>query len=79
MMQFTNLENGDLKEIKDYASFLFDRYRKFFTGDNLQYMQAQLIYEDEFQGSKTPSIPNYTKLIGQSSPTVLFERTRTGR
>ena len=57
MMQFTNLENGDLKEIKDYASFLFDRYRKFFTGDNLQYMQAQLIYEDEFQGSKTPSIP----------------------
>ena len=57
MMQFTNLENGDLKEIKEYASFLFDRYRKFFTGDNLQYMQAQLIYEDEFQGSKTPSIP----------------------
>ena len=72
MMQFTNLENGDLKEIKDYASFLFDRYRKFFTGDNLQYMQAQLIYEDEFQGSKTPSIPQLHETYGAEFPNSPF-------
>lgn len=72
MMQFTNLENGDLKEIKDYASFLFDRYRKFFTGDNLQYMQAQLIYEDEFQGSKTPSIPQLYETYRAEFPNSPF-------
>ncbi len=72
MMQFTNLENGDLKEIKDYASFLFDRYRKFFTGDNLQYMQAQLIYEDEFQGSKTPSIPQLYETYKAEFPNSPF-------
>lgn len=72
MMQFTNLENGDLKEIKDYASFLFDRYRKFFTGDNLQYMQAQLIYEDEFQGSKTPSIPQLYETYKAELPNSPF-------
>ena len=72
MMQFTNLENGDLKEIKDYASFLFDRYRKFFTGDNLQYMQAQLIYEDEFQGSKTPSIPQLYETYRAEFPNSHF-------
>lgn len=72
MMQFTNLENGDLKEIKEYASFLFDRYRKFFTGDNLQYMQAQLIYEDEFQGSKTPSIPQLYETYRAEFPNSPF-------
>ena len=72
MMQFTNLENGDLKEIEDYASFLFDRYRKFFTGDNLQYMQAQLIYEDEFQGSKTPSIPQLYETYRAEFPNSPF-------
>lgn len=72
MMQFTNLENGDLKEIKDYVSFLFDRYRKFFTGDNLQYMQAQLIYEDEFQGSKTPSIPQLYETYRAEFPNSPF-------
>lgn len=72
MMQFTNLENGDLKEIKDYASFLFDQYRKFFTGDNLQYMQAQLIYEDEFQGSKTPSIPQLYETYRAEFPNSPF-------
>lgn len=72
MMQFTNLENGDLKEIKDYASFLFDQYRKFFTGDNLQYMQAQLIYEDEFQGSKTPSIPQLYETYKAEFPNSPF-------
>ena len=72
MMQFTNLENGDLKEIKDYASFLFDRYRKFFTGDNLQYMQAQLTYEDEFQGSKTPSIPQLYETYRAEFPNSPF-------
>ena len=72
MMQFTNLENGDLKEIKDYASFLFDRYRKFFTGDNLLYMQAQLIYEDEFQGSKTPSIPQLYETYRAEFPNSPF-------
>lgn len=72
MMQFTNLENGDLKEIKDYVSFLFDRYRKFFTGDNLQYMQAQLIYEDEFQGSKTPSIPQLYETYKAEFPNSPF-------
>ena len=72
MMQFTNLENGDLEEIKDYASFLFDRYRKFFTGDNLQYMQAQLIYEDEFQGSKTPSIPQLYETYRAEFPNSPF-------
>ena len=72
MMQFTNLENGALKEIKDYASFLFDRYRKFFTGDNLQYMQAQLIYEDEFQGSKTPSIPQLYETYKAEFPNSPF-------
>lgn len=72
MMQFTNLENGDLKEIKDYASFLFDRYRKFFTGDNLQYMQAQLIYEDEFQGSKIPSIPQLYETYRAEFPNSPF-------
>ena len=72
MMQFTNLENGDLKEIKEYASFLFDRYRKFFTGDNLQYMQAQLIYEDEFQGSKTPSIPRLYETYRAEFPNSPF-------
>lgn len=72
MMQFTNLENGDLKEIKEYASFLFDRYRKFFTGDNLQYMQAQLIYEDEFQGSKTPSIPQLYETYKAEFPNSPF-------
>lgn len=72
MMQFTNLENGDLKEIKDYASFLFDRYRKFFTGDNLQYMQAQLIYKDEFQGSKTPSIPQLYETYRAEFPNSPF-------
>lgn len=72
MMQFTNLENGDLKEIKDYASFLFDRYQKFFTGDNLQYMQAQLIYEDEFQGSKTPSIPQLYETYRAEFPNSPF-------
>ena len=72
MMQFTNLENGDLKEIKDYASFLFDRYRKFFTGDNLQYMQAQLIYEDEFQGSTTPSIPQLYETYRAEFPNSPF-------
>ena len=72
MMQFTNLENGNLKEIKDYASFLFDRYRKFFTGDNLQYMQAQLIYEDEFQGSKTPSIPQLYETYRAEFPNSPF-------
>lgn len=72
MRQFTNLENGDLKEIKDYASFLFDRYRKFFTGDNLQYMQAQLIYEDEFQGSKTPSIPQLYETYRAEFPNSPF-------
>ncbi|HJG70464.1 MAG TPA: TlpA family protein disulfide reductase [Bacteroides fragilis] len=72
MMQFTNFENGDLKEIKDYVSFLFDRYRKFFTGDNLQYMQAQLIYEDEFQGSKTPSIPQLYETYKAEFPNSPF-------
>ena len=72
MMQITNLENGDLKEIKEYASFLFDRYRKFFTGDNLQYMQAQLIYEDEFQGSKTPSIPQLYETYRAEFPNSPF-------
>ena len=72
MMQFTNLENGDLKEIKEYASFLFDRYRKFFTGDNMQYMQAQLIYEDEFQGSKTPSIPQLYETYRAEFPNSPF-------
>ena len=72
MMQFTNLENGDLKEIKEYASFLFDRYRKFFTGDNLQYIQAQLIYEDEFQGSKTPSIPQLYETYRAEFPNSPF-------
>lgn len=72
MVQFTNLENGDPKEIKDYVSFLFDRYRKFFTGDNLQYMQAQLIYEDEFQGSKTPSIPQLYETYKAEFPNSPF-------
>lgn len=55
--QFIKLENGKPEEIKDYCSFRFDRYRKFFKGDNLQYAQALLIYEDEFQTRNTPSIP----------------------
>ena len=72
MMQFTNLENGDLKEIKDYASFLFDRYRKFFTGDNQQYMHAQLIYEEEFQASKKPSIPQLNETYKAEFPNSPF-------
>ena len=55
--QFIKLENGKPEEIKDYCAFRFDRYRKFFKGDNLQYAQALLIYEDEFQTRNTPSIP----------------------